>query len=69
MACPFCGCETFYVKDPDDEFETYEFTLKNGEIVFSDEVDESASLPMGDETSTHCNRCAWNGRLQDLKKA
>ena len=41
MKCPFCSCPTFYVKDSDDEYETYEFDLKEGEIVLSEEVDKS----------------------------
>ena len=28
MKCPQCGCEKFYVKDPDDEYETYEFAWR-----------------------------------------
>jgi len=41
MACPFCGCEHFYVRNPDDEYETCEFDLKGGEPVFTSEDKES----------------------------
>ena len=34
MKCPICGCEKFYLKDPDDEYETYEFELSDGEVAF-----------------------------------
>ena len=41
MACPLCGCEQFYVKNPDDEYENCEFDLKNGQVLFASEEDES----------------------------
>jgi len=41
MKCPFCGCQSFYLKDPDDEYETYEFDLEKGEVNFHSEVNES----------------------------
>ena len=42
MECPLCRCEKFYLKDPDDPFETYEFTWRDGEILF--ECDESLKV-------------------------
>jgi len=40
MKCPFCGCQSFYLKDPDDEYETYEFDLEKDEVNFHSEVNE-----------------------------
>ena len=34
MKCPVCGCIKFYVKDPADEYETYEFECNDGVICF-----------------------------------
>ena len=34
MKCPTCGCERFYIKDSDDEYEIYEFTTAKGTIEF-----------------------------------
>ena len=34
MKCPVCGSLNFFVKDPDDEYETFEFELKDATIVF-----------------------------------
>jgi len=31
MKCPVCSCANFYIKDPEDEYETYEFELKDGQ--------------------------------------
>ncbi|UCF58144.1 MAG: hypothetical protein JSW15_07775 [Deltaproteobacteria bacterium] len=67
MKCPFCSCLTFYVKDSDDEYETYEFDLKDGEIVLSEEVDESECPAINGESQIYCNRCAWHGKLVEVK--
>ena len=32
MKCPLCGCVSFYVKDPDDAYETYEFDWRDGRV-------------------------------------
>ena len=37
MKCPVCGCEKFFVKDPDDEYESYEIELKEGQIAFCEQ--------------------------------
>ena len=68
MECPFCGCKNFYVKDPDDEYETYEFELKEDEAVFSAEVEASEAPDIVEVTETYCNKCAWHGKFKELKK-
>ena len=66
--CPFCGCHAFYVKDPDDEYEIYEFECQDGKVVFSSEA-EGADLPkIGTDTEINCNKCAWHGELQACQK-
>jgi hypothetical protein len=67
MACPFCGCEHFYVKNPDDEYETCEFDLKGGEVVFTSEDKESWRPELTEGTETYCDHCAWHGKLKQLK--
>lgn len=63
MKCPVCGCLSFYLKDPDDAFETHEFDLKAGEPAF-----QSGSIEMlNDDTEAFCNTCAWHGRFAELK--
>jgi hypothetical protein len=65
MECPVCGCLHFYIKDPDDEYEIYEFEFKDGKAAF--DGDEGAgSAELKDETETYCNRCSWHGRFGDL---
>jgi hypothetical protein len=61
-----CGCEKFYIKDPDDEYETFEFCIEAGGPVFSDDIDESEYPEVSAETRTYCNQCAWNGKLSEL---
>lgn len=65
--CPYCGSQSFYVKDPADEYETYEFDLKAGEVVPGPESPGADWPEIGDETETYCIRCAWHGKFQNLK--
>ena len=65
--CPLCGSESFYVKDPIDPYEIYEFDLKDGKIVFSSDTDESEVPEVLDETETYCNRCSWHDKLEKLR--
>lgn len=67
-SCPICGCEEFYVKDPEDEYEIYEFSCENGEVCFDPEADKENAPDMGAETETYCNRCSWHDKLETLKK-
>jgi hypothetical protein len=68
IKCPICGCTKFYVKDPDDEYETCEFECKDGEIVFNPEIDKTEQPDIGNETRTFCDKCAWHGNFNELKK-
>lgn len=67
MKCPICQCEQFYIKDPDDAFETYEFECKEGEICFDENTDASGAPEIVGNTDTWCNRCAWHGPFKELK--
>ena len=40
MKCPVCGCQKFFLKDPADEFETYDFDLKDGQAIFTADPQE-----------------------------
>jgi hypothetical protein len=68
MKCPICSCVNFYIKDPEDEYETYEFELKNGHVAFRSEDEAAAAPEVQDQTEAFCNQCSWHGRLQDLGK-
>jgi hypothetical protein len=66
MKCPICGCKNFYVKDPEDEYETYGFELKDGEVSLDDQ-DDTGELEIDSDTETYCDKCSWHGKLQELK--
>jgi hypothetical protein len=68
MECPICGCQEFFVKDPEDEFETYEFSVVSGAVRFRTEAEDAPAPEVTDATETFCNKCAWHGKLQELKK-
>ena len=66
MKCPLCGCTEFYVKDPDDEYDIYEFTCKDGSVAFDAEVDVKDVPEISDATETYCDKCAWHGKMETL---
>ena len=68
MKCPICGCQEFFVKDPDDEFETHGFSVAGGEVRFSKDTQDAPDPQVQETTETFCNRCSWHGKLQELKK-
>jgi hypothetical protein len=69
LKCPDCGAQRFYVKDPEDQYNIFEFDLREGEIVFTDSQVESEQPPeVNEETETFCDRCAWHDKFKSLKK-
>jgi hypothetical protein len=62
-----CGSQRFYVKDPEDQFEIYEFDLNKGQIDFDPELNESDLPDVVEDTETYCDKCAWHGQLKTLK--
>ena len=64
--CPVCGCQKFYIKDPDDEFETFEFQLKDKQVCFEPDVEVDDAPEIGDDTETFCDKCTWRGKKQEL---
>jgi hypothetical protein len=68
MECPLCGCQDFFVKDPADEFETYEFSVAGGEVRFSPDAEGAPAEGVQETTETFCNRCSWHGAFLELKK-
>ena len=67
MKCPYCGCPHFYFKDPSDDFMAYAFDCESGEICFSKDDDESERPALKDDMQIYCDRCAWNGKLSEIK--
>ena len=67
--CPLCGSASFYTKNPEDQYELYEFDLKEGEIVPTSKAGDSELPEIKETTDTYCNRCAWHGQFGTLKGA
>jgi hypothetical protein len=66
--CPVCGCKKFYVKNPDDEYETYAFECRNGAVCFdADVINRTECPPVTDATETFCDVCAWHDKFSALK--
>ena len=68
MKCPACGSQSFYTKDPEDQYNIFEFGLKDGEIIFHAEETKSNPLDVVEETETFCKRCAWNDKFKMLNR-
>ncbi len=68
MKCPVCGCQNFFVRDPADEFETFEFSVASGDVRFRADAEKAAAPEVQETTETFCNKCAWHGKFQELKK-
>ena len=66
-SCPRCGSDHFYVKNPDDEFDIYEFTYRDGDIQFDPDVDAGDAIGIDDQTEIYCNKCAWHVKAGALK--
>ena len=64
--CPRCGSEHFYLKNPDDEFEIFEFTYQDGEIHFDPDAAPGDELNIDDQTEIYCNKCAWHAKAGAL---
>jgi hypothetical protein len=65
--CPVCGCEQFYLKDPDDEFEVYEFECRDGEVCFAPGPGSAQCPEIDESTEIFCNACAWHDMLEKIK--
>ena len=68
MKCPACGSQSFFTKDPEDQYSIFEFDLKDGEIVLNREEIESNPPDIVEETETFCKRCAWHDKFKILKQ-
>jgi hypothetical protein len=65
--CPVCGCQDFYVKNPDDDFETFEFKIRDNQICFESGIEEGDAPEVVEDTEAFCDRCAWHGKTKELK--
>lgn len=66
--CPYCGSQSFYVKDPQDQYEIYEFDLKCGKVQFKPGEEDFQLPAIGDDTETYCGVCSWHGKFNTLNR-
>ena len=67
MKCPDCGAKRFYVKDPEDQYNIFEFDLTEEGAIMFDEENSSDQIEVVEETETYCDRCAWHDKFKTLK--
>ena len=66
-ACPLCKSKSFYLKDPEDEYEIFEFALKEDSPFFREGNKPTfVSDKLGKE-EIYCEQCAWHGKFEELK--
>jgi hypothetical protein len=66
--CPVCGCDTFYCKNPEDEYDTKTFKVVDGSAVPRDPEDGDWPEDMTSETEAYCDRCTWHAPFGDVTK-
>ena len=67
MACPLCKSQQFYIKNPEDSFETYDFELEDGRLRFDDPESAPTTDQIEKEEEIFCQRCAWHGPFDKIK--
>ncbi len=68
MNCPTCGCEKFYIKNEEDEYEIFEFSTSGEKIIFAESLDQDDIPEITDNIETFCDQCAWHGEFNTLSK-
>lgn len=63
--CPVCKCNSFYIKNPDDSYETYEIDM--AKFVGKPEDGQPEWCEISKDTVVYCNRCSWHGDMGKLK--
>jgi hypothetical protein len=66
MACPICKSKQFFLKDPQDEFEIYEFEAWQGDICFEDPASAENLPEITAEQEVFCRRCSWHGNYKTI---
>jgi hypothetical protein len=64
--CPHCGSSGFFVKNPDDQYETYEFHFQDGTMVLTDAEQASNPPDIVSDTETYCQKCTWRGTFKTI---
>jgi hypothetical protein len=64
--CPYCGSTGFFVKDPVDQYETYEFHFQDGKMVLNSSKEELDPPQIDCDTETFCQKCTWHGVYKTL---
>jgi hypothetical protein len=67
MACPVCQSDAFYIKDPTDAFEVYEFKFQGGRIQFEEDDAKDSAPNMSENPEIYCQRCAWHGKISNVQ--
>lgn len=66
MKCPACRSENFYLKDSEDEYEIFPFSIRGGSVCFEPGADSTKTPGICADTETFCNQCAWHGKFSSL---
>ena len=66
MTCPMCGSRRFFIKDPDDPYETYPVEIKAGQLSFDLETNANDVPEIQNDTEAYCEKCAWHGKLEKM---
>lgn len=67
MACPVCKSNYFYVKDPGDPFEIYEFEYINDGMQFVYPEAAANAPEIKEDSEIYCQRCSWHGNTSKVR--
>jgi len=67
MECPLCKCKKFYLKNPDDEYETYGFDCESGDVCFDPGIDDDDVPDLTGDSHIYCDTCTWSGKYDAIK--
>ena len=66
--CPVCGCEKFYCKNPEDDYDTTALRIADG-VAEPADTDAGSDAPrITADTEAYCDRCTWHAPLGDVLK-
>lgn len=68
MSCPVCRSHQFYIKDPSDAFEIYEFEYRDGQIRFAETEVDDGLAEIGEDHEIYCQICAWHGKKSTVNQ-
>ena len=63
----YANRSNFISKIPEDEYETYDFSIRPEGVIFEDSGNEQNLNQWVDTHEIYCNRCSWHGMKKEVE--